>query len=80
MGAPATTVKKLAGKSRSRSRWADFLDMTVDLKSDTTLLQQVYLLLRGAILSHALTPGSRLPSTRQLADRLDVSRTSVLSA
>jgi GntR family transcriptional regulator/MocR family aminotransferase len=81
MDAPATMMKKkLAGKSRSRSRWDDFLDLTVDLESDTPLLQQVYLLLRGAILSHALTPGSRLPSTRQLADRLDVSRTSVLSA
>ena len=65
---------------RSRSRWADFLDLTIDFESDTPLLQQVYLLLRGAILSHALVPGSRLPSTRQLADRLGVSRTSVLSA
>jgi GntR family transcriptional regulator/MocR family aminotransferase len=65
---------------RSRSRWADFLDLTVDATSTTPLLQQVYQLLRGAILSHALTPGSRLPSTRQLANRLGVSRTSVLSA
>jgi GntR family transcriptional regulator/MocR family aminotransferase len=66
--------------ARSRSRWADFLDLTVDTASETPLLQQVYLLLRGAILSHALVPGSPLPSTRRLADRLGVSRTSVLSA
>jgi DNA-binding transcriptional MocR family regulator len=82
MNAPATG-RKLRSKianSRSRSRWADFLDLTIDSKSETPLLQQVYLLLRAAILSHALIPGSRLPSTRQLADRLRVSRTSVLSA
>jgi GntR family transcriptional regulator / MocR family aminotransferase len=82
MAAPAVTANK-QGKprlARSRSRWADFLDLAVDTSSDTPLLLQVYQLLRGAILSHALTPGSRLPSTRQLADRLGVSRTSVLSA
>jgi GntR family transcriptional regulator / MocR family aminotransferase len=65
---------------RSRSRWTEFLDLSVDPRSELPLLQQVYLLLRGAILSHALMSGSRLPSTRQLADRLGVSRTSVLSA
>jgi GntR family transcriptional regulator / MocR family aminotransferase len=82
MNAPVTRRKAKAkiAYSRSRSRWADFLDLTVDSKSETPLLQQVYLLLRTAILSHALTPGNRLPSTRQLADRLCVSRTSVLSA
>jgi GntR family transcriptional regulator/MocR family aminotransferase len=86
MNAPVTRrkakarVKAKVAYSRSRSRWADFLDLTVDSRSETPLLQQVYLLLRTAILSHALTPGSRLPSTRQLADRLCVSRTSVLSA
>jgi GntR family transcriptional regulator / MocR family aminotransferase len=66
--------------TRSRAGWADFLDLAVDPGSEIPLLQQVYLLLRGAILSHSLTPGSRLPSTRHLADRLGVSRTSVLSA
>jgi GntR family transcriptional regulator / MocR family aminotransferase len=79
----ATVSGKREAKPRdvgSRSRWADFLDLSVDTTSETPLLQQVYLLLRGAILSHALLPGSRLPSTRRLADRLAVSRTSVLSA
>jgi GntR family transcriptional regulator/MocR family aminotransferase len=82
MAAPTVTGTK-EGKpriARSRSGWADFLDLAVDMTSETPLLQQVYQLLRGAILSHALAPGSRLPSTRQLADRLGVSRTSVLSA
>jgi GntR family transcriptional regulator/MocR family aminotransferase len=82
MVAPPTSGKRqgMPRDLRSRSRWADFLDLTVDTTSRTPLLQQVYLLLRGAILSHALLPGSRLPSTRRLADRLGVSRTSVLSA
>jgi GntR family transcriptional regulator/MocR family aminotransferase len=82
MAAPAATGKNEGRPliARSRSRWADLLDLAVDATSETPLLQQVYQLLRGAILAHALTPGSRLPSTRQLADRLGVSRTSVLSA
>ncbi len=66
--------------TRSRSRWADFLDLEIDLHSETPLLQQIYLTLRKAILLKNLAPGSRLPSTRQLANRLGVSRTSVLSA
>lgn len=65
---------------RSRSRWADFLDLAIDPASEVPLLQQIYLSLRGAILQKNLAGGSRLPSTRQLADRLGVSRTSVLSA
>ncbi|MDF3812440.1 MULTISPECIES: PLP-dependent aminotransferase family protein [Rhodopseudomonas] len=64
----------------SRSKWADFLDLVVDPGNDTPLLQQIYLGLREAILLKTLAPGSRLPSTRQLADRLGVSRTSVLAA
>src|SRR5258708_2781727 len=66
--------------TRSRSRWADFLDLEIELQSETPLLQQIYLSLRKAILLKNLAPGSRLPSTRHLADRLGVSRTSVLSA
>ncbi|MGL4285223.1 MAG: PLP-dependent aminotransferase family protein [Phreatobacter sp.] len=64
----------------TRSKWAEFLDLEIDPRSDRPLFQQIYLMLRTAIVSNALSPGSRLPSTRQLADRLDVSRTSVLTA
>jgi GntR family transcriptional regulator/MocR family aminotransferase len=66
--------------SDSRSKWAGLLDLTLDRASDQPLFQQVYLLLRGAIVAHALAPGTRLPSTRSLAAHLGVSRTSVLSA
>lgn len=66
--------------STTRAKWAEFLDLEIDPRSDRPLFQQIYLMLRAAIVSNALSPGSRLPSTRQLADRLDVSRTSVLTA
>jgi GntR family transcriptional regulator/MocR family aminotransferase len=66
--------------SHARSKWAELLDLTIEHESDRPLFQQIYLMLRDAIVANALSPGSRLPSTRQLADRLAVSRTSVLSA
>ena len=65
---------------RTRSKWAEFLDLSVEPTSERPLFQQIYLMLRTAIISGTLAPGSRLPSTRQLADRLGVSRTSVLTA
>src|SRR3984885_15080456 len=44
------------------------------------LFRQVYKGLRGAILSGAFPAGGRLPSTRDLAEQLGVSRTVVLLA
>jgi GntR family transcriptional regulator/MocR family aminotransferase len=44
------------------------------------LFRQVYRGLRQAMLSGALRPGDRLPSTRDLAEQLDISRTVVLLA
>ena len=68
----------------TKPEWRDYLrgrvDLAIDAGSEVPLLQQIYLGLRKAILLKSLAPGSRLPSTRQLADRLGVSRTSVLSA
>lgn len=66
--------------SDARLKWVDLLDLSLDRSGEQPLFQQVYLLLRGAIVAHALAPGTRLPSTRSLADRLAVSRTSVLAA
>jgi GntR family transcriptional regulator/MocR family aminotransferase len=65
---------------RAGGGWADFLDLAIDHDSEIPLLQQVCQQLRQAIVSRSLLPGSRLPSSRRLADRLGVSRTSVLSA
>ncbi len=50
------------------------------LKSGGPLFQQVYLGLREAILSGAFHSGDKLPSTRDLAEQLGISRTVVLLA
>ena len=44
------------------------------------MFRQIYLKLRSAILSGALGPATKLPSTRELAAQLGVSRSSVVSA
>ena len=49
-------------------------------KGQGPLFRQVYLRLRGAILSGALRAGEKLPSTRDLAEQLGISRTVVLLA
>jgi GntR family transcriptional regulator / MocR family aminotransferase len=49
-------------------------------KKGAPLFRQVYLRLREAILSGALHGGEKLPSTRDLAEQLGVSRTVVLLA
>ena len=64
----------------SRLKWADFLDLRVEADSSIPLFRKVYLCLRHAIVTHAVSAGSRLPSTRELATKLGVSRTSVLAA
>ena len=60
--------------------WADLFAWQVDRASGTPLFRQVYLQIRAAIVSRTLAPGLRLPSTRELASRLRVARTSVISA
>jgi GntR family transcriptional regulator / MocR family aminotransferase len=49
-------------------------------RSTGPLFQQVYAQLRKSILTGALAGGEKLPSTRELAERLEVSRTVVLLA
>jgi GntR family transcriptional regulator/MocR family aminotransferase len=44
------------------------------------LFRQVYLQIRSAILAQTLKPGTRLPSTRELATQLSVSRSAVVAA
>jgi GntR family transcriptional regulator / MocR family aminotransferase len=46
----------------------------------TPLFRQIYLEIRSAILAQALKPGTRLPSTRELASQLSVSRSAVVAA
>ncbi|MDO9708675.1 MocR-like pyridoxine biosynthesis transcription factor PdxR [Paracraurococcus lichenis] len=51
-----------------------------DRGSGVPVLRQLYLALRGAILSGALPPGARLPPTRALAQQLGLARNTVVVA
>jgi GntR family transcriptional regulator/MocR family aminotransferase len=52
----------------------------IDARSREGLQQQVYVAVRRAILTARLRPGTRLPSSRALAEDLGVSRTTTLLA
>jgi len=60
--------------------WADLYAWRVDRDDATPLFRQIYRQVRSAILSQALRPGTKLPSTRNVASRLGVARASVVSA
>jgi len=53
------------------------VDLHIHLEEGGNLARQIYSQLRDAILSGRLKRGDRLPPTRLLADRLDVSRNTV---
>jgi len=63
-----------------RTRCGQLLALSVERESSVPIFRQIYLGIRNAITSGRLSPGSQLPATRDLASRLEVSRTSVLSA
>ena len=65
---------------KSRQRWTDLCAFELIRESDTPLFRQLYLQLRAAILSRRLRPGTKLPSTRELAAQLGVSRSAVVAA
>ena len=65
---------------KSRQSWADLFAFEVIRESDTPLFRQLYLQLRAAILSRRLRPGTKLPSTRELASQLGVSRSATVAA
>ncbi|MBU1564856.1 MAG: PLP-dependent aminotransferase family protein [Proteobacteria bacterium] len=54
--------------------------MSVDRKSAVPMTRQLYGRIREEILSGRLHPGARLPSSRELASRLQISRNVVLEA
>jgi GntR family transcriptional regulator / MocR family aminotransferase len=66
----------------ARSRVADALTPHLALQREggEAMHRQLYATFRSAILDGAFAPGTRLPSTRALADDLGVSRTTVLQA
>src|SRR3954451_1450137 len=65
---------------KSRQSWADLYALEVIRADDTPLFRQLYLQLRSAILSRRLRPGTKLPSTRELASQLGVSRSAAVTA
>ena len=54
--------------------------LSLDPSSHESLYRQLYGQLRKAILERRLQPGAKLPSTRNLADELDVARNTVMGA
>jgi GntR family transcriptional regulator/MocR family aminotransferase len=66
-------------KERRRS-WASLYVWQLTRAGDAPLFRQIYLQIRSAILSQSLRPGTKLPSTLELASQLSVSRSAVVSA
>jgi GntR family transcriptional regulator/MocR family aminotransferase len=56
------------------------LDFVPDTGSLRPMYLQLYAFVRLAIMNRSLAPGQRLPSTRTLAERLRISRNTVLTA
>lgn len=54
--------------------------IAIDKNGSTPLIRQIYGQIRAQILSGRLQPGSKLPSSRELASRLSVSRNVVMEA
>jgi GntR family transcriptional regulator / MocR family aminotransferase len=70
----------LGDDMRSRQNWADLYAFEVMRADETPLFRQLYQQLRSAILSRRLRPGTKLPSTRELASQLGVSRSVAVCA
>ena len=60
--------------------WADLYAWQLDRASRTPLTRQIYMQVRSAVLSGALHPGTRVPSSRAMASKLGVARASVVLA
>jgi len=60
--------------------WADLHGWRLDRSGDVPLVRQIYRQVRAAVLSGALPAGTKLPSSRAMATRLGIARTSVVAA
>ena len=60
--------------------WAELYTWQLDRASRTPLTRQIYMQVRSAVLSGALHPGTRMPSSRAMASKLGVARASVVLA
>jgi GntR family transcriptional regulator/MocR family aminotransferase len=70
-----------ADKASASPGWADLYDWhPVDRAEGISVVHQTYLQIRSTILSGSLRPGTKLPSSRDLASILEVARSSVVEA
>jgi GntR family transcriptional regulator/MocR family aminotransferase len=60
--------------------WADLYGWRLDRAGGEPLFRQVYAQVRSAMLSGALRPGTKLPSSRAMAAELGIARASVVAA
>ena len=71
----------MRGKTSSRrSTAAHLAAISFDPESGMPLYRQLYFAIREAILANRLQPGARLPATRTLAQDMNLSRNTVVSA
>jgi GntR family transcriptional regulator/MocR family aminotransferase len=75
-----TSHEAQALSRQSQSKWAKLLEIRIDPSDPTPIARQVFQQMRVSIVSGALPKGSRLPSTRELAELIGVSRFSVVAA
>jgi GntR family transcriptional regulator/MocR family aminotransferase len=74
------TSRKLPPRAASEDSAFALLSVTLDHASRSPLTRQLYVQLRTLILAGRISPGVRLPSTRQFAKDLAVSRTVTIDA
>src|ERR1700719_5346485 len=60
--------------------WADLYGWQLERAGGALLFRQIYAQVRAAVLSGALRPGTKLPSSRAMASGLAVARASVVAA
>src|SRR5215213_10491924 len=65
---------------KGRSAAAELCSFELTRSDDAPLFRQLYQQLRAAILTRRLRPGTKLPSTRELASQLSVSRSAAVAA
>jgi GntR family transcriptional regulator / MocR family aminotransferase len=80
MSISTQSSRPFLGATAKTRGWAHLCSWQVDRASETPLFRQIYQEIRTAILSQTLRRGTKLPSTRELALQVGVSRASVISA
>jgi GntR family transcriptional regulator / MocR family aminotransferase len=74
------TIPNRRRRHLTKPAWEDLVDLGVERDNAEPLYRQLYFGLRTAILDRRLRPGTKLPSTRDLAGRVGVARMSVVTA